>query len=58
MYTIFNNKMEAMKLLVEKNAEINIKESTWGYSALLWAAKANNLLAMGYLLEKGANINV
>ena len=50
--------MEAMKLLVEKNAEINIKESTWGYSALLWAAKANNLLAMGYLLEKGANINV
>ena len=58
MRTIFNNKMEAMKLLVEKNAEINIKEVTWGYSALMWAARANNLLAMGYLLEKGANINV
>jgi ankyrin repeat protein len=58
MRTIFNNKTEAMKLLVEKNAEINIKEATWGYSALLWAAYEDNLFAIGYLLEKGANINV
>jgi ankyrin repeat protein len=50
--------MNILRLLGDNGADVNIKEATWGYSALMWAAKANNLLAMGYLLEKGANINV
>ena len=50
--------MNILRLLGDNGADVNIKEATWGYSALSWAAKANNYQAMKYLLEKGANVNV
>ena len=34
--------MNILRLLGDNGADVNIKENTWGYSALLWAAKANN----------------
>jgi len=34
--------MNILRLLGDNGANLNIKEATWGYSALSWAAKANN----------------
>ncbi len=49
--------MNILRLLGDNGADLNIKEATWGYSALIWASKPNNYQAMKYLLEKGANVN-
>ena len=37
-----NINMNILRLLGDNGADVNIKEATWGYSALMWAAKANN----------------
>ena len=49
---------EVVKLLLEKGAEVNAKESTNGVTALMMAANNGHPEVVKLLLEKSANVNV
>ena len=43
-----------MKLLLEKGAELEAKDSDYGRTPLLWAVKSGHDEVVNLLLEKGA----
>jgi ankyrin repeat protein len=45
-----------VKLLLKKGAEIEAKDSKYGQTSLLWAAKNGYEAVIKLLVEKGANI--
>ena len=47
---------EAIKLLIEKGADLNAIDK-YGYTALIWACRNNNIEIVKLLIEKGADIN-
>jgi ankyrin repeat protein len=50
-------KTDAVKLLLDRGADINAKESVREHTALMWAVLENHPDAVKLLLERGANIN-
>src|SRR5262249_16983619 len=50
-------KPDAIKLLLDRGANINAKESVRGQTALMWAVTENHPDAVKLLLSRGADIN-
>src|SRR5437762_10824217 len=50
-------KIEAAKLLLDRGAAVNAKESVRGQTALMWAVLENHPDVVKLLLSKGADIN-
>ena len=47
----------AMKVLLDRGAQVNAKESLRGTTALMWAADQGHAAAMKLLIDRGADIN-
>ena len=56
MTAALNGKVEAIKLLLARGAEANLKEPTRGQSALMWASSEGNTAAAETLVEAGADL--
>lgn len=54
-YAANDGKLELMKLLVEKGADVNASNAGWFRSVLGWAANNARLKAIGWLLDQGAD---
>jgi ankyrin repeat protein len=52
-----NGHTEVVKQLLAKGADVNAK-SSYGYTALLYAADKGHTECVGLLLDGGANINI
>src|SRR5207244_4291264 len=50
-------KVEALKVLLARGADVNARESTRGQTALMWAAAEGNAAAVSLLVEAGADVN-
>jgi ankyrin repeat protein len=46
-----------VKLLLEKGAELESKDSEWGQTPLSWAAEKGHEAVVKLLLEKGAELD-
>src|SRR4029077_20452637 len=49
---------EAVKLLLDRGADVNAREQTLGENALMWAAAENHPEAVKLLIARGADVNV
>jgi ankyrin repeat protein len=49
--------MDAVRLLIERGANVNAKEGTRGQTALMWAVLENHPDVARLLIEKGADVN-
>ena len=58
MWAANNGHTEVVKLLLEKDADVNVKETTTGCTALFMAAQEGHPEVVKLLLEKGADANV
>lgn len=52
-----NGDVAQVKLLVEAGANVNLKESRFGETPLMFAANRGQIQVMRYLIEKGADVN-
>lgn len=52
-----NGYTEIVKLLVEKRANVNVKEKLWGRAVLWWASYSGYTEIVKLLIEKRADIN-
>ena len=50
--------LESVKALVEGGADVNARHGGWGYSALSRAGRYNGKQVVGYLIERGADVNI
>src|SRR4029077_14432001 len=48
---------EAVKLLLDRGADVNAREQTLGENALMWAAAENHPEAARLLIARGADVN-
>jgi ankyrin repeat protein len=51
-------KVEPVKLLLDRGADVNAKEAWRGQTALMWAAAEGNAAVVKTLIDRGAEINV
>ena len=58
MYASANGHLEVVKYLLENGADINAKDSNWGYTVLIYAAEYVNLETVQFLIENGADFNI
>ena len=58
MLAAMKDHTEVVKLLLEKGAEVNAKESTDSATALMMAANNGHAEVVKLLLEKSANVNM
>src|SRR5207249_4253939 len=56
MTAALNGKVDAVKVLLARGAQVNVQEPTRGQSALMWAASEGNTAAAETLIELGADI--
>ena len=56
-WAVINGNIEVTKLLIEKGANIEIKDSGCGSSPLLFACQNGRTKIVKFLIEKGADIN-
>src|SRR5437667_2258748 len=49
--------VEAMKVLLDRGADVNAKEALRGTTALMWAAAETHPAAVQLLVEHGANVS-
>ena len=56
MWASGNGRIEIVKLLLDNNADINIK-NTYGEKAIIWAAKKDNPEIIQLLIDNGADVN-
>jgi ankyrin len=49
--------VEAVKLLIDRGAQVNAKEGQRGQTALMWAVLENHPAVARLLIEKGADVN-
>jgi ankyrin repeat protein len=49
--------VEAMKVLIDRGADLQVKESLRGTTALMWAADEGHPAAVQLLIERGADLN-
>jgi len=54
---VIQNKIECLKILIEHNAPLNVKDST-GLAAIHYACESSRVLCMKLLLENGADPNI
>jgi len=54
---IFDNKLETIRSLIKKGADVNAAAANTGYTPLHWAVQLNRIEAVGILLEVGADID-
>jgi ankyrin repeat protein len=57
MTAVRTGKLDAIRLLIDRGADVNAKEEVRGQTALMWAVLENHPEAVKLLLEKGADIN-
>ena len=58
LFVAANNGDEKLaKILIENNADINIKTATNGFTPLFWAAISNHNNIVNLLIENGADVN-
>src|SRR4029079_14003341 len=50
-------RVEAMKVLIDRGADINAKETLRGTTPIMWAADEPHAPAVEYLIQRGADIN-
>src|SRR6185503_18786236 len=49
--------VDALKVLVEAGANVNVKETARGTTPLMWAADEAHPAAVQYLISRGADVN-
>jgi ankyrin repeat protein len=57
MTTVRTGKLDAVKLLLDRGADVNAKESVRGQTALMWAVLENHPDVVKLLLARGADVN-
>jgi len=57
MYAAETGRMEVIKYLVSKGANVNARSQGYHYTALMYAASGNRLEALEYLIARGAEID-
>ena len=52
-----NGDEKLAKILIDNNADINIKSAISGYTPLFWAAISNQKNIVHFLIKNGADVN-
>ena len=58
MYASVHGHTDIAMALVDNGANMNVKDTLSGNTALAWAVKEENFEIARYLVDKGANANV
>ena len=53
----FEKSLAVLKFLVSKGADVNAKDESDGFTALMWAADVENMEFVQFLVSKGADVN-
>ncbi len=53
-----NGNLEAIKILLDHQANVNAKERMRGTTALMWASERGNAAAMKLLIDRGADVKI
>jgi len=56
MFAARNGNVDAIKVLIDRKADVNAKETVRGTTALMWAAEQGHPAAVGMLIEHGADV--
>jgi ankyrin repeat protein len=57
MFAARNGKVDALKIILDHNANVNAKESLRGTTALMWAAEQGHPAAVAMLVQHGADVH-
>ena len=58
MFAVSNGHLECLKVLIEAGVDVNAKETSSGYTAVMYAAEQGNNECLKVLIEAGADVNI